>query len=65
MTKYLIGAIGGSILGYFVLYRLIGCSTRACSITANPFIATLYGLVLGLLIAGLFTSPKKADDLDL
>lgn len=59
MLKYLIGALIGAILGYLVLYRLIGCSSGSCPITANPYLSTVYGLVLGVLVAGLITVPSK------
>lgn len=53
MTKYLIGALLGGVLGYLVIYRIIGCSTGSCSITSNPYLATLYGVILGVLLAGI------------
>ena len=62
MIKYFIGAIIGGGLGYFVLYRVIGCSSGSCQITANPYTATIYGVVLGLLIAGLFSTSKPVAD---
>lgn len=54
MIKYVIGALAGAAFGYLVLYRVIGCSTGACPITANPIISTVYGVVMGLLVAGMF-----------
>lgn len=59
MLKYIIGAAVGGIVGYFVLYKLIGCSSGSCPITANPYISTVYGIVIGLLIAGLVTLPSE------
>lgn len=50
--KYIVGAIIGGVVGYFLLYKLIGCSTGACPITANPYVSTVYGVVMGLLVAG-------------
>lgn len=47
---YLVGAVIGGLAGYFVLYKLIGCSTGSCPITANPYISTVLGIVLGLLV---------------
>jgi rhodanese-related sulfurtransferase len=59
MAKYLIGALIGGILGYFVIYRIIGCSTGSCSITANPYIATLFGVIFGVLLAGIIIPTPK------
>ena len=58
MIKYLIGALIGGIIGYFVFYKLIGCSNGSCPITANPYISTLYGIVLGVLLAGVIALPS-------
>ncbi|MBN1283386.1 MAG: YtxH domain-containing protein [Proteobacteria bacterium] len=46
-----IGAIAGAAFGYIVMYRLIGCSTGVCPITKNPFMSTIYGAIIGGLIA--------------
>lgn len=51
--KYIIGAVIGAAVGYFLLYRLIGCSSGACPITANPYISTVYGVIIGLLFASM------------
>lgn len=42
----LLGAAGG-----FLYYKFIGCKTGACPITSNPWISTLYGALIGLMIA--------------
>ena len=42
---------GGALLG-FAYHKLVGCSTGACPITANPYIATLYGAFVGLIAGG-------------
>lgn len=52
--KYLVGAVIGGLIGYFLLYKVIGCSTGACAITANPYISTVYGVIMGLLFAESF-----------
>jgi len=31
--------------------RLVGCRTGACPLTSHPVIATLYGALLGYLVA--------------
>lgn len=64
MTKYLIGAIIGGLLGYFVIYRIIGCSSGSCSITSNPYLASIYGMVFGLLLAGIIVPGPKQDNPD-
>ena len=43
--------LGGAVLG-FGYHRFVGCRTGACMITANPYIWTLYGAVLGYLVSG-------------
>ena len=53
ILRILIGAIVGAVLG-FGWYKLVGCSTGACPLTSNPFISTLYGMVVGVLIAANF-----------
>lgn len=50
--KYLIGVAIGAVLG-FAYYKLIGCSSGACPITSNPIHSTIYGAVMGLLVAGI------------
>ena len=59
MIKYIIGAAVGGLVGYFLLYRVIGCATGACPITANPYISTVYGIILGVLVASIITIPAK------
>jgi hypothetical protein len=50
ILRMLIGAAVGAGLG-FGWHKLVGCSTGACPLTSNPFISTLYGMVVGGLIA--------------
>ena len=53
ILRILIGAIVGAGLG-FGWYKLVGCSTGTCPLTSNPVISTLYGAVLGVLVATSF-----------
>lgn len=43
--------IGGGVVG-FAYHKLVGCSSGACPITANPYISTLYGALIGLFAGG-------------
>jgi hypothetical protein len=47
ILSILLGAVAG-----FAYHRFVGCRTGACPITANPYISTLYGAVLGFLLSG-------------
>ncbi len=53
IIKYIIGAVVGAAfgLGY---YQLVGCPTGACPLTRNPWITTIYGAVMGVLVATSF-----------
>lgn len=52
-----VGAIGG-----FLYYRLVGCASGACPITSNPYISTVYGGVIGILVGYIVTPGKKKED---
>jgi hypothetical protein len=41
-------AVVGAVLG-FGYHKLVGCRSGACPITANPYISTLYGALMGFL----------------
>ncbi len=42
-------AIGAAV--GFAFYRVVGCRSGACPIWANPYASTIYGALLGLLLA--------------
>ncbi|HEX9657850.1 MAG TPA: DUF6132 family protein [Bacteroidota bacterium] len=42
--------LAGGGLGY-LYYRFVGCKTGTCPITRNPWISTIYGMLIGLMIA--------------
>ena len=48
--KIILGTLAGALLG-FGYYKTIGCSTGACPITANPWISTVYGAAMGLMLS--------------
>ena len=43
--------VGGGILG-FGYHKLVGCRTGTCPITANPYISTIYGALMGFFVGG-------------
>jgi len=53
ILRILIGAAVGAWLG-FGWYRFFGCSTGTCPLTSNPVISTIYGAVLGVVLATSF-----------
>jgi hypothetical protein len=53
ILRIIIGIIVGGCLG-FGWYKLVGCSTGACPLTSHPVISTIYGAVLGVLVATSF-----------
>jgi hypothetical protein len=52
MIKIIVGIVIGAALG-FGYYKLVGCTSGTCPITSNPWISTLYGAVMGAVIAGI------------
>lgn len=54
----IIGAVTGAA-GGAVYYATIGCSSGSCPITSNPWLTTLWGGVMGYLIASMFKQTNK------
>jgi hypothetical protein len=52
MIKIVAGIVIGGLLG-FAYYKFVGCASGACPLTSNPWISTLYGALMGTLIAGI------------
>ena len=53
ILRIIIGAAVGGASG-FAYYKLVGCSTGSCPLTSHPLASSLYGMVLGALVAGTF-----------
>ena len=53
LLRIIIGIIVGGGLG-FGWYKLLGCSTGTCPLTSNPVISTIFGAVVGALLATSF-----------
>jgi hypothetical protein len=52
MIRIIVGIAIGAAMG-FAYYKFVGCASGMCPLTSNPFISTLYGAVMGALIAGI------------
>jgi xanthosine utilization system XapX-like protein len=49
--KLVLFIVAGAAVG-FAYQRLVGCRTGACPITANPYLSTLYGALIGYFLSG-------------
>ncbi len=52
------GIVLGAALGY-AYYYFIGCSSGSCAITSKPLNSTLYGALMGFLLAETFRRNEK------
>ena len=50
VIKIIAGVVLGGGAG-FLLYRFVGCSTGTCPMTSNPYVSTLIGAAVGVLMA--------------
>ena len=50
----LIGAIGG-----YAYYHFVGCASGTCAISSKPINSTLYGGLMGGLLANIFKKEKR------
>lgn len=57
---YLIGALIGSVGGYFY-WKFIGCSSGTCMITSSPLRSTLYFAMMGALFFGIFKKENQVE----
>ena len=57
---YLIGGVLGAIAGYFY-WQQVGCTSGTCMITSKPINSTIYGAVMGALLAGMFKKDNKQE----
>ena len=53
----LIGITLGAVAG-FLYWKFVGCSSGTCMITSKPINSSLYGAVMGFLVAGIFKKQK-------
>ena len=53
-----IGIIVGAIGGY-LYYHFVGCASGTCAITSKPLNSTLYGAMMGALLANTFKKEEE------
>jgi hypothetical protein len=53
----LIGITLGALAG-FLYWKFVGCSSGTCMITSKPINSTLYGGLMGFLVAGIFKKER-------
>lgn len=56
--RNLIGITLGAIVG-FLYWNYVGCESGTCAITSKPINSTLYGALMGYLVAGMFKRNVK------
>jgi uncharacterized membrane protein YedE/YeeE len=59
--KTIAAVSAGALLG-FGYYYFVGCRTGSCPISGSPYISTLYGAMVGLIMV--FPSKKKKETAD-
>ncbi len=52
---------GGGIAG-FAWYYFVGCTSGSCPISANPYISTGYGALMGVLASTSVSRPAGGKD---
>ena len=51
ILRMILFVLGGAAVG-LAYQRLVGCRTGTCPITSNPYVATIYGAIVGYLASG-------------
>jgi hypothetical protein len=59
----IIGIVAG-IIGGYIYYIKIGCSSGSCPITSNPYMSMLWGAIIGYLIGDMFKKREKSVNKD-
>lgn len=49
------------MLGGYLYYFYIGCSSGGCPITSNPYISVVYGGLMGYLVFDMFKKKEKIN----
>lgn len=61
LKKYIIQIAGifVGMVGGYLYYHFVGCSSGTCPITSNPFMSIIYGALMGYLIADIFKKNEQ------
>lgn len=59
---FTIGAAALGALAGYIYWSQVGCASGTCAITSSPTNSTLYGALMGGLLANSFTSKPKERD---
>ena len=61
INKYILAIIGVivGVIGGYLYYYYVGCTSGTCPITSKPLNSTLYGAMMGGLILTIFKKEKK------
>lgn len=46
--------IGLGLIAGFMYWKYVGCASGTCMITSKPLNSSLYGALMGFLVAGMF-----------
>jgi hypothetical protein len=60
LYRYKLEIIGLPVGGFFgwLYWFYVGCDSGSCAISSNPVNSSIYGAILGALVAGLFRKEK-------
>lgn len=63
MKKNIIPIVGVLLggLGGFLYWKFVGCSTGTCPITSKPLNSSVYGGLMGFLMAGIIADLFKKN----
>lgn len=56
-----LGAVALGALAGWLYWRNVGCASGSCAITSNPLNSTLYGALMGGLVANSFRGKGKNE----
>jgi hypothetical protein len=62
--KLAIIGVGLGIIGGFLYWRFVGCTSGSCPITSSPYYSTLWGGIMGGLILDMFKKSEKKEEIE-